>query len=206
MKQIYEKPIFIDFAWLVSVLSSSMECYDDECMGLLGGEMKKNGLQLFATPLITAERGPGTVHYNNQPDKYELSKEIINTLGLNVVGCYHSHPDDSPTPSDDDIDCSIFEHITVDSQDISSFDWWLEMIIGISKIDYKYNFKPTFSFKTDDYALTGKIKHGHIGWNIDIKGHWIQPVELPDEGYHPNRQPAIFEFKEKNFPSAWEFE
>lgn len=207
MKQIYEKPIFIDFGWMSSVLCSSMECYNDECMGLLGGEENRRGLQLFtAAPLISAKRRPNSVHYNNQPEKFELAKEIIDALGLHFIGCYHSHPNSIPLPSDSDITSCIYEQMALDSQDISRFDWWLEMIVGIKKKDYKNNHSPKFKFETDDYSLIGKVKHGHHGWDIHIRGHWIKSVELPGEGYHPNRQPALLEFKEKNFPSTWSFE
>jgi proteasome lid subunit RPN8/RPN11 len=172
IEKINEKPIFIDFSWMSSVLCSSIECYDNECFGLLGGENKKNGLKLFASiPLLFAESGPDYVNYNNQPEKYELAKEMIHALGLHVVGCYHSQPDAPPTPSDEDIISCIIEQINNESNEISTFDWWLEMIVGFSKKDYKYSYSPVFSFETDDHSLTGKIKQGHNGWDIHIKGH-----------------------------------
>ncbi|MBP1909190.1 Mov34/MPN/PAD-1 family protein [Methanolobus bombayensis] len=202
---IWEKKVLIDFGCFANMICASIESYDTETFGLIGGENKKNGLRLMtAPPLLSAEQGEDFVDYLACPEKYELAKALIDDLGLWLVGDYHSHPNAIAHPSEDDLITCLNDIKTVREQNISTFDWWLQLIISIERKDYKRNFKPVFIFDDDDDEIQVTVKRGKVGWKIHIMGHWCRLEELK-EGDWCQRKDAKLSLNKKTYPSSWEF-
>jgi proteasome lid subunit RPN8/RPN11 len=88
--------------------------YPDECVGLLLGRLEGDRKVVTATYAVE-NRWEGQVtlaetdradsrrdRFYLDPRDYLRADRAAQAQGLDVVGCYHSHPDDRPVPSERD--------------------------------------------------------------------------------------------------------
>ncbi|HEV7906246.1 MAG TPA: M67 family metallopeptidase [Pyrinomonadaceae bacterium] len=81
--------------------------YPHECCGLLIGRMEADGrkiaLELF--PVSNAREGEAKRNRSLiTPDEYVRGERHARSLGLDIIGNYHSHPDHPAEPSQFDLD------------------------------------------------------------------------------------------------------
>ncbi|RRR71856.1 MAG: M67 family peptidase [Candidatus Viridilinea halotolerans] len=97
-----------------AIAAHAIATYPDECVGLLLGRL--NGTDKQVVRIIAVEnRWEGQVALAEQDDPtsrrdrfyldprdYLRADRAAQAAGLEVVGCYHSHPDHPPDPSERD--------------------------------------------------------------------------------------------------------
>jgi proteasome lid subunit RPN8/RPN11 len=95
-----------------AIRAHAREAYPHECCGALIG--REGGVQAaFALP-NTTEEGPRR-RFLVRPDDYRAAERHAQTLGLDLLGFYHSHPDHPARPSQYDLDHAwpFFSYIIV---------------------------------------------------------------------------------------------
>jgi proteasome lid subunit RPN8/RPN11 len=79
------------------------EAYPEECCGVLVG--RTNGQGALVERVISAANERGDSRHNRyliSPQAVLTAQQEARSLGLDIVGYYHSHPDHSARPSDFD--------------------------------------------------------------------------------------------------------
>jgi proteasome lid subunit RPN8/RPN11 len=80
------------------------KAYPEEGAGLLLGEVKGSSHRVREIlPLVNAREAPARHNrYQLTPQDYLQGEELAESLGLTVLGVFHSHPDHPNSPSDFD--------------------------------------------------------------------------------------------------------
>lgn len=80
------------------------QAYPEEGAGLLLGENRGSDQQVYEIVSLTNMREEGTRHnrYQLSPQDYLKGEELANSMGLEVLGVFHSHPDHPNRPSEFD--------------------------------------------------------------------------------------------------------
>ncbi len=89
--------------------------YPDECVGLLLGRLEDDGAKVVLRALAVENRWAGQVslaetdnaesrrdRFYLDPRDYLRADREARAAGMDIVGCYHSHPDYPATPSERD--------------------------------------------------------------------------------------------------------
>lgn len=89
--------------------------YPDECVGLLLGQLAEDGTKVVVRAYAVENRWAGQVslaesdnaesrrdRFYLDPRDYLRADREARAVGLDIVGCYHSHPDYPATPSERD--------------------------------------------------------------------------------------------------------
>ena len=95
-----------------AIRAHAREAYPHECCGALIG--RESGVQAaFALPNTTGEGSRR--RFLVRPDDYRAAERHAQTLGLDLLGFYHSHPDHPARPSQYDLDHAwpFFSYIIV---------------------------------------------------------------------------------------------
>lgn len=78
----------------LSLVSSAVEVYPRETLGVLIGIKSKDKIMVqYAIPYQTARRGRNEAKVT-QPREKRMNKFLIRTTALEIVGDFHSHPED----------------------------------------------------------------------------------------------------------------
>lgn len=84
------------------VSDEAARAYPGECCGLLFGTGPTE--VVTAEPIANAESDERrTVAYLLAPGEYRRAEQRARGIGLDVVGVFHSHPDQAAVPSDSDL-------------------------------------------------------------------------------------------------------
>lgn len=98
-----------------AILGHGAETYPHECCGALYG---RDGIvrETLALP-NTTEEGPRR-RFLVRPDDYRAAEQHGRSLGMDLLGFYHSHPDHPARPSQYDLDHAwpFFSYIIVSVQ------------------------------------------------------------------------------------------
>lgn len=97
-----------------TIAAHAAATYPDECVGLLLGHLK-GGNKLVVRAFVVENRWQGQVALSEHDDPmsrrdrfyldprdYLRADRAAQAAGLEIVGCYHSHPDHPPEPSERD--------------------------------------------------------------------------------------------------------
>lgn len=98
-----------------TIAAHAEQTYPDECVGLLIGRLEEGGRKLALSAFPVENRWSGQVQLaeGDNPDSrrdrfyldprdYMRADRAATAQGLEIVGCYHSHPDYPATPSERD--------------------------------------------------------------------------------------------------------
>lgn len=99
-----------------AIASHGREAYPHECCGALLG---REGAASEAFPLPnTTDEGPRR-RFMVRPDDYRVAEQRAATLGVELLGFYHSHPDHPARPSQYDLDHAwpVFSYVIVSVRD-----------------------------------------------------------------------------------------
>lgn len=77
-----------------------------EVCGLIGG-VGVRAVQIVATPNVAAE---SETCYEVDPAAFVQAMRMFQTSGLELIGFYHSHPNDPPAPSATDVALATYPH------------------------------------------------------------------------------------------------
>lgn len=81
---------------------SARAAYPDECCGLIGGVYETDLVRVgFVVPVINSADDPRLSYYMNEKDMIRAYYEI-ERAGYELIGIYHSHPDDPAVLSQTD--------------------------------------------------------------------------------------------------------
>ena len=81
--------------------------YPFECCGFLLGRFHDNGQRtVVATYAISNAREEAAKRdrFLIRPEEHMRGEKYARSQGLDIIGCYHSHPDDRAVPSQYDLD------------------------------------------------------------------------------------------------------
>lgn len=87
------------------VVEHVKKSYPHECCGVLAGTIKgdvKHAVKAYSIKNLNQERAHD--RYNMDPVGMIQVEKEVSSLGLEIVGIYHSHPDHPPRPSKTDFD------------------------------------------------------------------------------------------------------
>ena len=84
--------------------------YPYECCGLLLGKLIDGAKELADTLPISNSREDEARHnrYLISPDEFLKAQRLARSRRLDIIGCYHSHPDHPARPSGFDLDHATF--------------------------------------------------------------------------------------------------
>lgn len=200
------KDVYFEFGCFASVLSSVIESYPRETGGFIGGEDTGKKISLrMSPPLLSAIRKKDSVEFRDSK-RYEEAKKIIDALGLNVIGGFHSHPNYPPIISDEDLLHGSMENmVALYDPDTPLLERWLELVVSVKRRRYRKNFSPCADVDDSSKKITGKIKIGKAGYEFEMVGYWVCAEEICDGEIFPAvRGVANLKIADKEFPKAWE--
>ena len=101
--------------------------YPNECGGLLLGVFERGSKRVMDTLPMKNTAAVETQHDRVliDPRDLMLAEREARTRGLDVVGYYHSHPDDEAVPSQFDLDHAlpVWSYIIVSVREKKAVDW-----------------------------------------------------------------------------------
>jgi len=80
----------------------ALQSYPFECCGLLAGHIREHKRVEACYPLTNTCRGIKS-RYDIDPREYLETDKLAQAQGLQIIGIYHSHPDNPARPSDYDL-------------------------------------------------------------------------------------------------------
>lgn len=87
--------------------------YPEECCGLLLGLPASDGNDVRAAwPAVNRNEDRRHDRYVIDPDDFRAGQKKASSLGLDIVGTYHSHPDHPARPSKTDLETATFPGYT----------------------------------------------------------------------------------------------
>jgi proteasome lid subunit RPN8/RPN11 len=98
-----------------AIATHAEQTYPDECVGLLLGMLEADGIKRVLQVVAVENRWSGQVQlaesdnaesrrdrFYLDPRDYLRADRAASAAGLEIVGCYHSHPDHPAIPSERD--------------------------------------------------------------------------------------------------------
>ena len=98
------------------------KAYPGECCGLLIGRVTGRETSRFhvvsAFPCRNVRGGEADDRFEIDPQDFLRADRLAREQGLEVIGCYHSHPDNPPSPSHVDAQAAFggFAYVIVEVQ------------------------------------------------------------------------------------------
>lgn len=175
--------IIIDPECFFSMVFSSIEVYNRETIGFIMGNMRRRMIHgkmetlvacEMAYPLQTASRKPTSVTKGNIR-AFERTRALIPTLGLFLVGEYHSHPNTDAVLTKDDIEYieDRMDQLYESNENLIE-NYWLELIISIRQKHYKSKQKIGWSWSDYKNKARCVVKiDPYLGYDLTIGGFWI---------------------------------
>lgn len=113
----------------ITVITSHAEKdYPNECGGLLLGVFESDGAKKVVDTLPMINTAAADTQHDRvliDPRDLMLAEREARTRGLDIVGYYHSHPDDEAVPSQFDLDHAlpVWSYIIVSVRNRKAVDW-----------------------------------------------------------------------------------
>lgn len=184
-----------------NILVSCTEVYPRETIGLLGGySMRRKHKLVMAYPLQKAKRKTGSVTISDRKS-YRRTLRIMNSLGIEFYGFYHSHPDVIAKPSEEDLFTSVEKILSLGKE-----KKLLEIIIEIKRRKYKRKQKSDFNIHEIE-TKGGGIFEGYLiepmnRFDYKIVGEWVEASYLYYD-ISPNRYKVNLNILEKDVARTW---
>ncbi len=96
---------------LMRVIDHARKTYPHECVGLLVGVFEEGGRVEAVYPAHNLNTERTHDRYELNPADYLAVEREIEGSGLEIVGFYHSHPDDEACPSPFDLERAWEEYL-----------------------------------------------------------------------------------------------
>jgi len=95
---------------LTEIRQQGEQAYPYECCGLLLGKIIDGTKELADIHPISNSREDAARHnrYLISPAEFFQAQRLARSRGLDIIGCYHSHPDHPARPSGFDLDHATF--------------------------------------------------------------------------------------------------
>jgi len=194
------KPVIIERSCLVPLLLSAQEEYYKEVYGFLIGRDTHRKIDGEIVPVAAIEATYHLMTSERKPSQADIVKDrafyrIINSLkamGIDlrsgsgqsrtkILGAYHSHPDpDGNTvinSTDTDFDVEVLGKIRRGGQ-YEPADFWLDMIMHVSRRDYRKNHEPNNSKRDYPRKIGNILRFGYDGYEITTAGYWLRVHDL----------------------------
>jgi len=177
------KYVMIDPECFFSMIFSSIEVYNRETTGFLMGNVRRRIIHgemenivacEMAFPLQTATRKPTSVTKGNLR-AFERTRALIPSLGLFLVGEYHSHPNTDACLTKEDIDYikDMMEQIYKRGENLIK-KYWLELVISIKRKRYKSHQEVGWSWSDYNKKARCVVKiEPYSGYDLTIGGYWL---------------------------------
>jgi proteasome lid subunit RPN8/RPN11 len=95
--------LHMSFTAAAEIARHAEATYSDECVGLLLGRLADDGNRLVVCALALENRADSRHdRFYLDPRDYLWADRVARAAGLDIVGCYHSHPDQPAIPSERD--------------------------------------------------------------------------------------------------------
>ena len=196
--------VFMGLGVIANILTSCIEVYPKETIGLLGGyrTSKRNRL-VMAYPLQKVSRKKNAVTIMDRKS-YRRTLRIMEPMGIEFYGFYHSHPDFVAQPSEHDILSSVEEILSLNRE-----HKMLEIIIGIKRKKYKRKQRSDFMLR-ELSTKGGRVFDGYLieprnRFDFQIVGEWVEISQLYYE-VAPNRYKVNLSILERDVRRAWTVE
>jgi len=175
--------VIIDPECFFGMVFSSIEVYNRETTGFILGKKRRRMIQgsmenvvtcEMAYPMQTASRKPTSVTKGNIR-AFERIRASVPSLGLNLIGEYHSHPYMGAELTKDDL-----EYISETMEQIYEYDGnlisdhWLEVVVAIRKRTYSSRRK--VGWKWSDYKNKARCVvtiNPYLGYDLTFGGYWV---------------------------------
>jgi proteasome lid subunit RPN8/RPN11 len=176
--------VIIDPECFFAMVFSSIEVHNRETTGFLMGNKRRRMIHgkmetalacEIAYPIQTARRKPTSVTTGNVK-AFERIRSLFPSLGLYLVGEYHSHPKIGAELTESDLEY-IKEQIEQlnGSSDNLNVNCWLELVIAIRKKRYRSKQKIGWSWSDYNKKVRCIIKtNPYLGYDLTIGGFWVQ--------------------------------
>jgi len=175
--------VMIDPECFFSMVFSSIEVYNRETIGFLMGNIRRRIIYKkmenmvaceMAYPLQTAARKPTSVTKGNIR-AFERTRALIPSLGLLLVGEYHSHPNMEANLTKDDVDYikERMDQIYKSGENLIK-NYWLELVISIRQ--RRYISRQEVGWSWSDYRNKARciVKiDPFLGYDLTIGGYWL---------------------------------
>ena len=84
------------------ILDAAAQAYPDECCGLIEGTRDGSGWRALALHEAKNLAEDPSAHFLVDPQTHFGLLRALRGTAREIIGCYHSHPDGAPVPSDTD--------------------------------------------------------------------------------------------------------
>ena len=84
------------------ILAAAARAYPNECCGLIEGVRDGNGWRALALHEAKNLAEDPSAHFLDDPQTHFGLLRALRGTAREIIGCYHSHPDGAPVPSDTD--------------------------------------------------------------------------------------------------------
>jgi proteasome lid subunit RPN8/RPN11 len=175
------------FGVFSSILTSCIEVFPKETIGLLGGyPTQRRNILVMANPVQLAKRGRHSVEILNRKNQ-ERTMKIFKSLGIEFYGFYHSHSDGLAQPSQGDLISTLEEILWMKKRKCL-----LEIIIQIRR--RKYQRKQRHDFKIQQHLSTGSSFEGYLiapnnRYDFKFVAEWVEVAPIK-YALVPNRYQA----------------
>lgn len=175
--------VIIDPECFFGMVFSSIEVYNRETTGFLLGKKRRRVIHgrnenvvtcEMAYPMQTASRKPTSVSKGNAR-AFERIRASVPSLGLYLIGEYHSHPYMEAELTSGDL-----EYIHETLEQVYEYDGnlmtdsWLEIVVSIRQRRYKTRHK--IGWKWSDYEKKARCIitiTPLLGYDLTFGGYWV---------------------------------
>ena len=194
------KNVYLGAGVFCSLLTSCVEVYPKETIGLLGGyQTPKKNILIMAYPMQQAKRKKYSVEIADRKTQ-DRTLRIFNSLGIEFYGFYHSHIDSMARPSQTDLLSTVEEILRLKKK--SSM---LELIINIKRKKYKRKQRP--DFQIHDHLKSSGTFDGFLiapqnRYDFKFTGEWVEAAPI-DYELAANRYKANLMLIESEVNKNW---
>jgi len=194
------KNVYLGAGVFCSLLTSCVEVYPKETIGLLGGyQTRKRNILIMAYPMQIAKRAKHSVEIVNRKAQ-DCTINLFKSFGIEFYGFYHSHINVIARPSQTDL-LSTVEEILRLKDKISM----LELIININRKKYKR--KQKSDFQIHDHLSSSGTFDGFLitpfhRYDFKFTGEWVEAAPI-DYELAANRYKANLMLIESEVNKYW---
>jgi proteasome lid subunit RPN8/RPN11 len=202
------KDVYMDFGCFANLLASSIEVYDVETFGFLGGFHTGRRIYIKTSyPMQLAIRRPDEVVFGEtkeQIESYNRAKKALDSLGLPIIGVYHSHPRVTGKLSNYDIKHAMEEvkNLKKKSELPYGIEKWLEIVVEIKRTKKDKAKKYVATYDDKRRIIGGYLEGRRFDYQYKLLGYWLDVEELEYNEW-PNIEMANLNLDPNTLPPDW---